>query len=304
MWVRRDFLGWGCTLLGLTACSQQTPDEDLRYHAHPVSGNRSDLLRLVPHPLYNPQTLAQVFQPLVDHLNGLLSGPKLVLETSRDYTAFENKIRAREAEIIFPNPWQTLLAQRYGFRVVAQWGDPEDFKGLFITRRDSQIHRPTDLRGKTVCYPSPTALAAAILPQQFLHDHGIDVLRDIHNTYVGSQESSIMNVLMGQVAVGATWPPPWRLFQRTRPNDARQLKVLWETPSLINNSVMVRDDLDPDLGAALARMLLDLTASNAGRAVLKSMETTRFHPAADADYEVVRQTVERFERLVRPVEGT
>ena len=86
-----------------------------------------------------------------------------------------------------------------------------------MVRRDSGIKQPADLKGQGGGLPSPTALAAAIMPQWFLHQHGVNVNRDIENRYVGSQESAIMNVYLGQTAAGATWPPPWRLFQKDRP---------------------------------------------------------------------------------------
>ena len=43
-------------------------------------------------------------------------------------------------------------------------------------------------------------LAATMMPQYYLHTHGIDVNRDVETRYVGSQESSILNVLRGHVA--------------------------------------------------------------------------------------------------------
>ena len=161
---------------------------------------------------------------------------------------------APAARILLPNPWQTLEAMKVGYHVIAMAGDAEDFKGIFIVRKDSGIKTPADLRGKVVSYPSPTALAACIMPQYFLHRNGIDVNRDIENAYVGSQESSIMNAYLGKSAAGATWPPPWRLFQQDHPAEAAQLKVIWETPSLLNNSVMVRDDVPAAVGRRVRRL--------------------------------------------------
>lgn len=70
-----------------------------------------------------------------------------------------------------PNPWQTIQAQKVGYKVLAMWGKAQDFKGIFIVREKSTVKVPADLRGKAVSYPSPTALAAAIMPQYFLHQH-------------------------------------------------------------------------------------------------------------------------------------
>jgi phosphonate transport system substrate-binding protein len=270
----------------LAGCLQPT-GKPLQYSAKPES-NSIATYHLVPHPLYNPQTLSQIFQPLINHLNANLHGARIELEASRDYKAFEQKFRASEADILLPNPWQTIEVQKAGYKVIAMWGDADDFKGLFIVRRDRNIASVNDLKGKTVSYPSPTALAAAVMPQYFLHKHGININTDIQNRYVGSQESSIMNVYMVQTADGATWPPPWRIFQRQHPVEAAQLKVIWETPTLASNSVMVRDDIPQVIRQQLLQALLNLSKTAEGREILARMETARFHAANDSSYAYVR----------------
>ena len=287
--------------LSLAACEQQPADKPLQYSNAPV-GTQAPVNRLVPHPLYNPQKLSEIFQPLVDYLNRRVPAANLQLETSKDYQSFEKKFRAREGEFLLPNPWQTLEAEKVGYHVISMWGDAADFKGIFIVRKDSGIKVPADLKGKVVSYPSPTALAAAIMPQYFLHQAGIDINKDIQNNYVGSQESSIMNVYLGQSSAGAVWPPPWRLFQKDHPAEAAQLKMIWETPSLINNSVMARNDVPQAIREGVRQALLDLPNTPEGKQILAGMETARFHAADDASYEVVRDYINRFEKEVRPIE--
>ncbi len=192
---------------------------------------------------------------------------------------------------------------RAGYRVIAMAGEPADFKGIFIVRRDSDLKEPADLKGRAVSYPSPTALAACIMPQYFLHTHGVNINTEIENRYVGSQESAIMNVYLKATAAGATWPPPWRAFQKDHPQAAAELKVLWETEPLINNSVMVRNDLPAAIGEQVQQALAGVQATAQGRAILAGMETARFIPATDQEYDRVRVYVLRFEREVRPVEA-
>lgn len=293
--------GYVLVALALVACDQQPVDKPLQYSTAPV-GTQQSVYRLVPHPLYNPQKLTETFLPLVNYLNRQVPAANLQLETSRDYQAFEKKFRAREGEFLMPNPWQTLEAQKVGYHVISMWGDAEDFKGIFIVRKDSGINVPADLKGKVVSYPSHTALAAAIMPQYFLHVNGIDINKDIQNIYVGSQESSIMNAYAGHSIAGATWPPPWRLFQQDHPAEAAQLKVIWETPSLINNSVMVRDDVPQAIRDGVRQALLALPNTPEGMKILAGMETVRFHPSDDASYDIVRNYIKRFEKEVRPIE--
>jgi phosphonate transport system substrate-binding protein len=289
------------SILG-SGCERAPVDQGPHYQSSPPAALGA-VHTFAVHPLHNPKKLYSSYQPLVDYLNQHITGARLELEASRDYGHFEGKYQARVPHILLPNPWQTLQAMKVGYHVIASAGDPEDFKGLFIVRRDSSLRVPADLRGKAVSYPSSTALAACVMPQYFLFHHGVDIRTEIENQYVGSQESSIMNAYLGQSAAGATWPPPWRAFLKDHPREASELKVLWETPSLLNNSVMVRDDVPPAVADGIQKALVHLHETGEGRAILATMETTRFHPATNQDYEVVRSYIDRFERDVRPVGG-
>jgi phosphonate transport system substrate-binding protein len=302
--IGNRWTAWGTLLLGtllLAGCGgEPEPQAGPQYAEAPARA--AGVYRFAVHPLHNPEKLHTAYGPLVEYLNRQIPEAHFELEASRDYQAYEAKFRRRGPEFLLPNPWQTLEAIKVGYTVIAMAGDPEDFKGIFIVRKDSPVRAPADLKGKAVSYPSRTALAASMMPQWYLHEHGIDVNRDIQNRYVGSQESSILNALSGQVAAAATWPPPWRAFQKDRPGEAAQLKVIWETASLLNNSVMVRDDIPADLRERVRELLLGLRANPAGPAILSGMETARFNAANDDSYAPVRAFIARFEREVRPVE--
>jgi phosphonate transport system substrate-binding protein len=286
----------------LAACDQPPTQAKALQYTHAPTGDDVRVYRFAIHPLYNPQKLSESYQPLIDYLNRQIQGVRIELEASRDYQVYEQKLRAREAAFLLPNPWQTLQAMQVGYHVIAMAGNAEDFRGIFIVRKNSGIKVPADLKGKVVSYPSYTALAAAIMPQYYLYAHGIDINHDIENSYVGSQDSSIMNVYLGKSAAGATWPPPWRLFQKDHPAEAAQLELIWETPPLLNNSVMVRDDVPVTVREQVRKALLELEQTPEGKAILSGMETDRFHLADDASYDIVRKYVSRFERDVRPVE--
>jgi phosphonate transport system substrate-binding protein len=286
----------------VSACDQQKTDNAIQYSTSP-SNSAMVTYRFAIHPLHNPQKLFESYQPLVDYLNEKIPNIYIELEASRDYPAYEKKFRSREPDLLLPNPWQTLQAISNGYRVIAIAGDAEDFKGIFIVRKDNKIKKAIELKGKRVSYPAPTALAAAIMPQYFLYMNGININKDIDNIYVGSQESSIMNVYLGNVTVGATWPPPWRLFQKDHPEQAKQLKVIWQTPPLINNSLMVRDNVPKSISKKIQSLIVHLSDTAQGKAILAGMETARFTIAKNEDYNIVRSYIKNFEEKVRPVEN-
>ena len=286
----------------LAGCGEQGGgSKAIQYQDEP--SREGQVFRFAVHPLHNPIQLARAYQPLMDHINRQLPPDRLVLESSLDYQAFERKFRAREPHILLPNPWQTTEAMKNGYHVIATAGDNADFRGVFLVRNDSPLRHPADLRGKKISYPSHTALAAAVMPQYFLKQAGLDVMRETHSVYVGSQESSIMNVHQGLVDVGVTWIPPWHLFQASRPELARDLRVIWETPSLVNNSIMVRDDVPHVLVQLLQTVLPGLSQSVEGSAVLKASLTKAFYLANDQDYAPVSAFIRQFEATVRSIES-
>ncbi len=299
---RRFFLTTAAPALGfLGGCDREPEDLGPKFAAKPAAPS-VPVYRFAVHPLHNPAKLVQSYQPLIDHLNSRLSGAQLELEASRDYANFEQKYAARKPEFILPNPWQTLQAEKAGYHVIAMAGEPKDFTGIFVVRKDSGFQRPTDLKGKAVSYPSATALAACIMPQHFLHTHGVNVNVDIENRYVGSQESAIMNAYLKLTAAGATWPTPWRAFQKEHPKEAAELDAIWQTESLINNSVMARSDVPAQVTQRIRELLTEVGGTPEGRTILAGMETARFLPASDQDYEVVRRYIEHFEQTVRRVD--
>lgn len=293
---------WVVAILLLVAgCGEDAADDYTPEYAD-TSALQSEVLVFGVHPLHNPATLYEVYGPLMSYLTARLGGPKVRLEASRNYADFERKLADRRFHFALPNPYQTLLSQHHGYRVFGKMGDDDQFRGIFLVRKDHPLASPKALRGKSVSYPAPTALAATMMPQAFLHEHGIDVMREVDNRYVGSQESSILNVYYGKVDAGATWPPPWRKFQVDEPDKADQLMVLWQTDTLPNNGLVVRDDVPAPLAEAVASLLVSLHDSEEGRRLLLRMPLSRFERADEATYTSVRAFLRRFSDTVRPIE--
>jgi phosphonate transport system substrate-binding protein len=283
----------------LAGCGREEAAQGPRYLAgSPLAG--PGVARFGVHPLHNPQKLHQVFDPLMAYLNRYATDVRFELEASNNYAHFEAKLRAREMEFSLPNPYQTLIAQEWGYRVIAKLADDNDFRGLIFVSRNSGIRHPRDLKGKTVCYPAPTALAATMLPRHFLATHGLDLRRDINERYVGSMESSLMNVVHGHAAAAGAWPPPWRKFQREHPREAARIIPIWQTGSLPNLAVMARQDVPEARVAMLLDALERLHVAQEGRGVFAGMgmDGNYFRSARNDDYVPVRAFLDRYRSLM------
>jgi len=126
-------------------------------------------------------------------------------------------------------------------------------------------------------------------------------MKDISNIYVGSQESSIMSVYLKNSDAGATWPVPWRAFQKSYPERAEELFVKWETESLINNGLVARMDMKGELVAQLGEILFNLHRVEEGRELLRAVGITRFEKADNSSYDKVKIFLDRFSREIREI---
>ncbi len=253
------------------------------------------------HPLHNPKKLFEVYQPLIDYLNTNLKDVTITLEASKNYEEYDKKLFSGHFDFSLPNPYQTVEATKYGYSIFGKMGDDQNFRGIILVRKNSDIKEISDLKGKKISYPASTALAATMMPQRFLHDNGIDINKDVKNLYVGSQESSIMNLFLNESDAAATWPPPWLAFEKERPEIAKELEVKWETSSLPNNGLVVKKSIDSKLVEKISTLMFNLHNTQEGQEILKAMELSKFEKADYKTYESVRAFLDKFEKEIRPI---
>lgn len=288
--------------LVLAACSKQPETAySPRYSEIPPSALREYVFGV--YPLHNPERLQEMFGPIMDYLTEKIPGVRFRLEASRSYAIYEEKLYGQAFDFALANPYQTLNALKHGYQVFGKMADDEKFHGIILVRKDGPVHELPDLKGQSMSFPAQTALAATMLPQYFLHNHGLDVNRDIDCRYVGSQESAIMNVYLGNTVAGATWTLPWLVFSREHPSQAAELEIKWRTESLPNNGLLVRGDVSPDLTAQVKSLILTLHEQKQGEVWLARLALSRFEEASAMNYVPVRDFLSRFAKTVRPVPG-
>lgn len=286
-------------VVALVSCGQKKDVEySPEYASVPlVVGDKEFIIGV--HPMHNPKMLHDVFGPIADYLTKNIEGVTFKIEGSRNFSAYIKKLSQRRFHFALPNPYQTVSAFEHGYKVFAKMADDENFRGVFIVRKDSNIKNPIDLKGHAVSFPDPGALAATMMPQFYLQKHGLNVMQDIDIKYVGSQESSIMNVMMGNTKAGTSWLPAWRALSKKRPELAKNLMVVWKTPSLPNNSLIVRDDIDIEMVNKVKRLIMNYHQRPKKHST--HMHSNKFEAANNETYEPVVEFLKRFNKEVRPI---
>lgn len=249
------------------------------------------------HPYVSPQELFAAYEPIMRYLEKAVPGSHFEIEASRDYPEFEAKLAARHFDFALPNPAEAAPVIGDGYHVIAKMTPDTDFRGLIVARADSHLASPGDLSGKSLCFPSATALAATLQPLLWLHDQGVDVKKlKIH--YVGSQFSSILNAWSGDYAACCTSPRFFRAWQRANPDKSRDVRVFWQTPSLPHNPVIVRDDVPAPVAEAVARALIRLDKDPAVDQSQFRYDQQHFESANDDTYKPVVQFLRRYDQEI------
>lgn len=293
------------TFIAVAGCGKPEPNE-----TQPVYGNEPALKRerveyvFAVHPLHNAHKYFEIYQPLIDYINRNTAELSLRLVSSKDYTHFEEQLFSRKYHFALPNPYQSVLARRVGYTIFGKMGDDDQFCGIIVVRKESRIRSVDDLRGKPISFPSATALAASMMPKYFLKMNGLDVERDAVCRYVGSQESSIMNVYLGKTIAGCTWPAPWELFSKEHPEVFNELTIQWKTDPLINNGLLVRNDVPAAHRAVVARLLFGLHTHPEGKALLQRIPLSQYEVISQQEYEQrVNAFLRKYEALFGSLPG-
>ncbi len=253
---------------------------------------------LAIHPLHNPERLQEMYGPIIQILNRESKDVQFVLESSKDYADYNNKIKEKRIHFLLPNPYQTIIAKEYGYHVFGKMGDDENFRGLVLIRKDSKIKKVTDLKGKKISFPAPTALAAAMMPKVYMEEHGLKLSKnEAEMKYVGSQESSILAVYHNEVDAGVTWPMVWNSFSSEKPEIKEKLKVFILTEKLINNSLMYKEDVPKEIIEKVKNTFINLHLNAEGKSILEKNKLSKFEASSDNDYVKVHDFLEKYKKI-------
>ena len=234
-------------------------------------------------PLQSPTKLAAMFMPLTEDLQQALGQP-VQFVTAPSFSRYMARVKRRDYDIIYLNPLTYTEARKAGYRVIVKVAQ-EPFTGILVVRKDGLIKtlNPHDLpSGLRLGFPDPNAFAATVMTRQYMEHHGINVDRQFHIHYFGSQDSALMALYSGLVDIIGTWRPSLRSMPA---NVRKELRIIAETPPQPQMPIAVRRDMPEQDIQRIKNCLLTLTHTAQGREALTALGFKGgFVQANDAEY--------------------
>jgi phosphonate transport system substrate-binding protein len=229
------------------------------------------------------------------------------LVIARDLDDLSQRLVHGEVEFVIETVFPTLVLQERSRRldpalVVVRRGQRE-YRSVFFTRKEGDLHSLRDLRGHTLVLQALRSTSAFALPRAELERAGIALVPaddhqarrdDVRYVLALSEINQAIWVLHGKGDAGAFNEGDWaRLPDKVR----SQLRVFHETQPMVRGLLSFNAGLDPRVRRLAEDVLQGLDDDEAGRTALaRAQGVTRFEPLTASD----RQSLRSWAAVLRP----
>lgn len=243
----------------------------------------------------------ELYDSLVKYFNANIGARKVRLIAVKNISEYTKKANEGQFDFTVTNAVHALQLEKMGYEIAGLPVDLDEdgFTGIIVVRKDGQVKNMEDLKEKTICFPDSFALAGTMLPMYYLHEHGLDVNRGIKRLYTASQESSIMNVFLGNCEAGATFSIVWKFFEKEQPEIAKQLQVKWKTAHMYTSALVFKKELNDGVKNRLKQLFFTLHESDFGRRMLAKTYLKRYEPANAGSFQHVRDFIEKYKKQIQ-----
>jgi len=269
-------------------------------HTTQAACERPDRLRFSYVPQGSEATDMNGLDPLLDELRDRLKMPVEIVFPSSYGSVIEGMmagavdmarlgpasyIRARKGDPGI-TPFATLEQLEPHF---APGGAAATYTSLLITRRQGPYATIASLRGKVLALADPDSTSASLIPRHsFARQYDIRLDQYFSRIgYAGNHEQSVLAVLSRNA--DAAFVASANLSHMITDGKVRKsdFRVLWRSAPIPFDPFVYRSQLCPDIRDKIRAVVLDNTSPRI-QAALRSLHATRFLPARDADYQIIR----------------
>ncbi len=244
-----------------------------------------------------PGTMHQRLSPLVNYLSQAL-GHSITLVLSPNMSATVDALIDQQVDLAYLTPVAYLRTrEQIDATVLAKALTQQQgtFRLAIISRNDSAIATPTDLKGRRFALGDREAL----LQRAALHLAGLAFEDFSEYAFLNHRDNVIRAVLHGQYdggIVSETTAHQWR---------EHGIRIISTSPELPSFNITAAPSLDESTRKRLRAALLALDIFHPGqRAIIKALdaEYTGFGPADDSDYNIIRTMITLFDQNPLPLQ--
>ena len=226
-------------------------------------------------PYVTPVQLATFHTPLKDYLAKSLGRP-VTLVTAPDFTSFADRTRDGQYDIVFTAPHLGRLAEtRDGYKRVAQTS--HTVQGFFLVRKDSDIQKIGDLKGKTVMIAQKVSIVYQ-MAEHTLRENGLVPGESVTIIDSRTHNNAIHAPLRGEADASVTGKLLWYVLDDEQKAQLRVIGTTAEAPGFL---VMAHPRLAMQEIERIKKLLLDFHQKPGSESYFTTNGFEKFQPVDD-----------------------
>lgn len=200
-------------------------------------------LTLAVFPYVSPGQLATFHTPLKDYLASTLKRP-VTLVTAPDFNSFVERTSQNQYDIIITAPHLGRYAETHdGYKRLAQTGHV--VQGIFLARKDSNIQKIEDLRGKSVMIAQPISIIYQ-MAEHLLRQKGLVPGESVKIIETRTHNNAMYAPLRGEADASVTGTLLWQVLGDEQKDQMRVIGTTEEAPGflIMANKRLPKKDID------------------------------------------------------------
>jgi phosphonate transport system substrate-binding protein len=239
-------------------------------------------------PFLSNEQLVIQFSPLAKYLSKKLDVP-VRIETAPDFSEFAKRtLQGTYYDILFTAPhFYPRAHDEANYQLVASVDSP-GMRAVIVVPKKSNIFSAQDLRGKQLATAHPKALST-LLVKKYLKNAGIDPETDLTLVSTPSHDASLLSSYHGVTDASSLMHPPYTAASElVRQN----MRIIARTESSPHIPLSVNPRVNANCTAKISKVLLSMSATQAGRKALSHNRFSGFRKAHTQEYERIRDVLQ------------
>jgi len=248
-------------------------------------------IRLVTVPRLSAAELQVMFAPLTDYLTREV-GEKVTLVVPKNFDGIKDAVIAGKADIGFVNPLVYIqVKQSVNIEPLALSSEVKSgtrIRGIIVARKDSNITKLQDLKGKKFSFVDEDSPAGHIFQKLLLSRAGFDVKKDIVMLPYAKTHEGVVSAVFNKTA-DAGGVREEQLDKMKGSLDTSQLRIVGYTDYFPNWPFFASPSLKKETADRVRNALLKLKPNDPqNEKILGLARLTGFIPVSDREYDDLR----------------
>ena len=247
-----------------------------------VIGHAAEKFSVGVVPQFDARRITEIWQPVLEEVSRI-SGVQLELKISPSIPVFEQQFNHGWFDFAYMNPYHAIVANKMqGYEPLFR-DTGRMLYGIIVVKKDSAIKSVKELDGKTVAFPAPNALGAALIPRtEFARKFKIKV----EELYVKSHSSVYLNVLLGIAEAGGGVQ---KTLAQQPENVQDELRVLYKTTKVAPHPFVAHQRVPKNIRDKITAAFLKLGSTSEGAKMLAKIPINKIGKADIQDYDPLRK---------------